>query len=346
MSPASARVLGVPERAGTSLSLSLLTFLRSRRLLLVLDNFEQVVAAGPLVRDLVARTAGVRVLVTSRVPLRVEGEQVKLVAPLPVPTTAAIELPDVLASPALQLFVARGQAVNPGLVPDAHNAADLAAICVRLDGLPLALELAAARMNVLTPAALLARLEHSLTLLSRGERGRPARQQTLRAALLWSWDLLDDAERRLFRRLAVFAGGWTFEGAAAVCSRDGEPDVFDDLASLVDRNLVRRQDDSSGEPRFQMLATVREFALEQLGASGESTDLRHRHAEYFCRVADAAFVEVGNVDRTRRCSCSSASATICSQRCAGCCSPARWCSVSGWPVPCIRTGMPGNLARG
>ncbi len=295
--PAIAQVLNVRESEGRTLAVALAAYLRSRRLLLVIDNFEQVVDAALVLHDLLIEASRLSILVTSRVVLRVGGEHECPVPPLPLPPEAgAAEL--LAGNVAVQLFVARAQALRPDFAITAQNAAAIAAICRRLDGLPLAIELAAARVKLLPPVALLARLERRLPLLAGGARSLPARQQTLRATIQWSWDLLSTAERVLFRRLGVFAGGWTLEAAEAACDPEGEFDLLECLASLVDQSLVQ-QHEVSGEPRFNMLATLREFALEQLEAGGEAEAIRHRHASYFCVLAErshAAFWDSGHIE--------------------------------------------------
>jgi predicted ATPase len=297
--PTIAQVLAVRESEGRSLVVSLAAYLRHKRLLLVLDNFEQVVAAALALYALLAEAPALAVLVTSRSLLRLDGEQVYAVPPLPLPAPEHVADAAALAqNPAVRLFVERGQAVRPDFALTAANAAAIAAICTQLDGLPLALELAAARVRMLPPRALLARLEQRFTLLVGGERNRPARQQTLRGTLQWSWELLQPAEQTLFRRLSVFAGGFTLAAAEAVCSPAGELDVLEGLASLVDQSLVQQQDDSSGEARFRLLATLQEFALEQLEAAGEGEALRRRHAEYYgalAEQADAAYWRSGQL---------------------------------------------------
>ena len=273
--------LGVREAGDEPLIERLKAVLRDKRLLLVLDNFEQVIEAAPLVADLLGACPDVTMLVTSRVRLRLSGEREVPVAPLGL---AALDrhrsVADVATSDAVRLFVARAEAVQPDFALTPDNAVAVAEICRRLDGLPLAIELAAARVKVLPPAALLARLDHRLPLLTGGGRDLPERQQTMRAAIAWSHDLLTPEEQVLFRRLAVFAGGFTLEAAEAVASGSGEPgiDPFEGVASLLDKSLLRQEAGPGGEPRFVMLETVREFALEQLVASGEEGAIRERHA--------------------------------------------------------------------
>ena len=225
----------------------------------MLDNFEQIVEAAPVVAELLGACPGLKVLVTSRVRLRVSGEREHGMPPLGVAAYDHADFLDELSgSEAVRLFVERAEAMKEDFALTAENAAAVAAICRRLDGLPPAIELAAARVKML-PAALLARLDTRLTLLTGGGRDLPARQQTMRDAIAWSHDLLTEEEQALFRRLAVFAGGFTPEAAEAVGARAGDPgiDVFDGVASLVDQSLLRAEDGPGGEPRFSMLETVR-----------------------------------------------------------------------------------------
>jgi predicted ATPase len=287
--PAIAGALGVREGAGQTLRESLLSFLAGKRLLLVLDNFEHLLSAAPLVSDLLQAGPGIAALVTSREPLRVRGEREVAVAPLSLPDEEASLPLDVLAQiPAVALFIERAQAAQADFALTPENAAAVAAICRRLDGLPLALELAAARIKVLPPAALLARLEQRLPLLTSGLRDAPARQRTLRDTIAWSYDLLSAEEQVLFRYLAVFVGGWTLEAAEAVANSHLDRDVLSGLASLVDKSLIQPLAPASGEPRFGMLETIREFATERLVASEEAAAIRHAHAATFRRLVEAA----------------------------------------------------------
>ena len=265
--------------------------LRQRHLLLLLDNFEHVVEAAPLVADLLAACPGLTVLVTSRVRLRVSAEHEHAVPPLKLAETdehTPIDM--VAATEAVRLFVARAQAVKADFSLTAENARAVTAICRRLDGLPLAIELAAARVKVLPPKALLARLEQRLPLLTGGGRDLPARQQTMRDTIAWSYDLLTSEEQLLFRWLAVFVGGFTLAAAGIVVSDADHPviDPFEGVASLLDKSVLRQEPDAGDEPRFVMLETVREFALEQLTASGEEALVRARHAAWILELVEAA----------------------------------------------------------
>jgi predicted ATPase/DNA-binding CsgD family transcriptional regulator len=280
--------LGVREAGDAALVDRLKAVLREKRHLLVLDNFEQVIEAAPLVADLLAGCPALTVLVTSRVRLRLSEEREHAVPPLGL--LAPVDTPtvqDAVASEAVRLFVARAEAVKDDFALTSDNVAAVAEICRRLDGLPLAIELAAARVKVLPPAALLTRLEKRLPLLTGGGRDLPARQQTMRAAIAWSYDILPEAEQRLFRRLAVFVGGFTLEAAQAVAGSSDQDglDVFDDVVSLVDKSLVHQDAEPGNEPRFLMLETAREFALELLELSEEAEAIHTKHAAFFAEVA-------------------------------------------------------------
>jgi predicted ATPase len=296
--PTVARALGVSQTGDDSLEERLLAYLEPRDMLLVLDNAEQLVSAAPLAAQALELARRLKLLVTSREPLRVRGEQLVPVPPLALPDPAAIpDLEHLVQIPAVALFVERAREVKPDFALTAENAATIVEICQRLDGLPLALELAAARLSVLSPAALLARLERRLPLLTRGARDLPERQQTLRNTIAWSYDLLDESEQQLFRCLSVFAGGFTLEAVQAVClfeacgtsslaQTDEDEAVLEQLAQLLDKSLVQTQQDTGAELRFSMLETIREYAQEQLAASGEEAILQERHAHYFLRLSE------------------------------------------------------------
>jgi predicted ATPase/transcriptional regulator with XRE-family HTH domain len=295
-----ARCLGLQDSGGRSARELLLATVYDRQLLLVLDNFEHVLDATSLLTDMLAGSPNLRLLVTSRTVLRLRGERRLGVQPLSAPSTEAS--PDaVAAAPAVRLFVERAQAVAPSFVLDVNNAASMAAICRHLDGLPLAIELAAARVGLLGPPALLRRLERRLALLTRGVADLPERQQTLRATLVWSHDLLGSDEQVLFRRLAVFAGGWSLKAAEYVCAGGGLPaeEVLDRLQVLVDNSLiqVQRLDAPTHEPRFGMLETVREFAEELLEASDDGPALRVRHATYCLGLTQEAEPHLTGADQ-------------------------------------------------
>jgi predicted ATPase/transcriptional regulator with XRE-family HTH domain len=293
------RAFGLHEQRGRTAVEGLRAYVAGRRLLLLLDNFEHVVEAAPLVADLLASSPGLLVLVTSREPLRLRGEREYDLLPLAVPSTDDLApSADLARSPAVALFVERAAAIRSGFSVTGENASAIAEICARLDGLPLAIELAAARIRTLTPQALVERLERRLPLLTGGARDLPARQQTLRDTIAWSHDLLDANEQRLFRRLAVFVGGWAPEAAEAVCVLDDpDVDVIGGLESLASKSLTRRRDDPDGNPRFGMLETVREYALEQLEVSGEVAHARRCHATYWLNAAEAAQPELFRQDQ-------------------------------------------------
>ena len=282
--PAIAQTLGVREAAGQSLS----AYLAPKEILLVLDNFEQIIGGAPTLADLLGEAPYVKLIVTSREPLHVAGERVFPVPPLALPDLRhGGEHLAIAACASVRLFVARAQSVQPFFALTPQNAPAVAELCVRLDGLPLALELAAARTPLLSPEAMLKRLGERLKLLTGGARDVPQRQRTLRNTLRWSYELLEPDERALFARLAVFAGGFTLEAAEAVCDAD-----IATVASLVDRSMVRRDGD-----RFGMLETIREFALEQLRASPDADSVRDRHAAFFEALAEETYARRWHDDK-------------------------------------------------
>ncbi len=288
--PAIGQALGIRETTDRTLADQLADELHGKRTLLVLDNFEQVVDAAPLVSDLLRAASPLKVLVTSRTLLQIYGEHSYPVPPMALPDPP--DLPDLerlLQAEAVQLFTQRAQAVKPDFVLSNENATAVIGICTRLDGLPLAIELAAARVRLLPPQAILTRLADRFRLLTTGSRDLPARHQTLRAAIDWSYDLLEAEEKVLFRRLAVFVGGCSLEAAEAVCNGSGEQDVLDGLQGLVDKNLVQCSE-VQGEPRLVMLETIREYALEQLADrdGDEAEDMRWRHAGFCVALAEEA----------------------------------------------------------
>jgi predicted ATPase len=288
--PTIARALNVPEHGRQPLLTTLQAHLQAPRLLLILDNFEHVLAATPRLAELLAACPGVKLLVTSRSRLRLRWEHTLTLAPLPVPDPEPPQTPDALAAlPSVALFVERARASNPTFALTAANGPAVAALCRHLEGLPLALELAAARANVLTPAQMLTWAEHRLPVLGWDAPDLPSRQQSLRATLEWSYALLTEAEQALFRRLAVFADGWTLEAVEVVT----EPlelglDALDGLTRLADASVVQVRHSEDEEPRFTLLETVREFAREQLQASGEQAALERRHAAYYLALAERA----------------------------------------------------------
>ncbi|MFL5759726.1 MAG: ATP-binding protein [Thermomicrobiales bacterium] len=287
--PTIADSLSFPELNDAASPVQLAQALGPRRLLVVLDNFEHVATAAPLIAELLGACPGLTVLATSRSPLHLQGEQEFPLEPLTIPTLDQTwSVADLERNPAVELFLQRARAVRPDFTLSAENAAAVAEVCIRLDGLPLAIELAAARARVLSPQAVLSRLEHRLGLLTGGALDQPPRLRTMRDALAWSHDLLTVDERVLFRRMSVFAGGCTLEAAQAVGIEAGDAslNVLDTSALLVEKSLATQREGPDGEPRFGMLETVRQFGLEQLGAAGETEATRDRHAAYFLALAE------------------------------------------------------------
>lgn len=288
--PTIAATLTVAEEPGRSIAAVLAERLGDKQTLLVLDNFEQVVEAAPEIGELLRAAPNIRVLVSSREPLAVAGEAVYPVDPLAVPSEPGSPTADQLRGlEAVDLFVDRARSVRPGFLLTDANAPAVAAICRRLDGLPLALELAAARANLLSPDQILARLDQRLTLLASSRRDLPDRQRTLRGAIDWSHDLLSEAEAVVFRRFSVFSGGADFDSLASVLDPDGELgiDLLDVASALADRSLVRSIAGAAAN-RLEMLETIREYAAERLAASTDEPLVRDRHAAYFQGLAEAA----------------------------------------------------------
>jgi predicted ATPase/class 3 adenylate cyclase len=286
--PTIAQTLGLREQPGQSLAETLREYLAPCEMLLVLDNFEHVLDAATSVSALLAVAPDLRVLVTSRAPLRISGEHLYVVPTLNVPSRADAENLDALASSeAVRLFLARAEAVEHGFRLTRENASAVAEICVRLDGLPLAIELAAARLPVLSPQAIVGRLDQRLQLLTGGKRDGDLRHQTLQNTIRWSYDLLSPPEQRLFTRLAVFVGGCRLEAAEVLGDYDRNLgiDVLEGITSLVEKSLLRRRDDPDGQPRFWMLETIREFALEQCAASKVTEQL---HAAFALSLTSLA----------------------------------------------------------
>ncbi|MCC2628468.1 MAG: hypothetical protein K0S14_2118 [Thermomicrobiales bacterium] len=284
-----AATLGLREEGEQSMAGRLQDVVLVREMLLVLDNFEHLVDGGSAVWSLLGSAPRVKVLATSRVPLHLRAEREYPVPPLGLPRrTPPPTLEQLSQYEAVRLFIDRAQAVNPDFVVDNDNAPAVAEICWRLDGLPLAIELAAARVRLLPPQAILARLEHRLPFLTGGARDAPERQRTLRNTVAWSYDLLELEEQQVFRQLAVFAGGMTLEPAEAVANPHGRLDIFGNLEPLVEHNLLRQEAGLEGEPRFSMLETIREYGLEQLEASGEADATRARHAAVVLALAEEA----------------------------------------------------------
>jgi predicted ATPase/DNA-binding CsgD family transcriptional regulator/DNA-binding XRE family transcriptional regulator len=291
VAPAIAQTLGLKELPNQPITSSLLSFLRGRRMMLVLDNFEQVVAAGPIVAEISAEARHVKILVSSRECLHVQGEREYAVPPLSLPPRDARRDAEALSQyEAVQLFVQQASLARPGFRLDDDNAPVVAEICRKVDGIPLAIELAAARVKILSPAALLARLDQRLQVLTGGAHDLPTRQQTLRSAIDWSYDGLEEQEKVLFARLGVFAGGATLHAVEQVVGPIGgmQSDFLDCITSLIDKSLVKQREEVDGEIRFYMLETIREYALERLAESGEAEDISLKHAEYYLRLAEEA----------------------------------------------------------
>ena len=291
-----AHTLGV-QVGGSEMPLTrVLDHVRGKRLLLVLDNFEQILPAAPIVGQILGASPALKIITSSRAPLRISGEQEFPVPPLELPDPERLPALEVLAqSDAVRLFIERAGAVRPDFRVTAENAAAVAEIVYRLDGLPLAIELAAARVKVLTPQSMLPKLRQGLDMLASTARDLPERQRTLNGAIAWSWDLLNETEKRLFARLAVFVAGAMLPEIEAV-SGDGE--VLDVLSALVEQSLVR-QSEAAGEPRFRMLVTIREYALVRLAESGEADEISRRHAAAYLALAEEARPHFGSGDQKR-----------------------------------------------
>src|ERR671919_389603 len=300
--PAVAKALGLPEATRESTGEALVEHLRDKRLLMVTDNFEQVLHAAPDVGMLLSSTQGLSVLATSREPLGLSGEREYPVPPLDLPDPAHLPAIEGLSQyEAVWLFVERARAVQPGFQVTNENAPAVAEICARLDGLPLAIELAAARVKILAPQALLARLDRALPLLAGGSRELPQRQRTLRDAIAWSYDLLEEPERPLFARLSAFVGGFTLEAVEAVADPGGDLglDPFDGVASLTNKSLLRQMATGPAEPRFFMLETIREYAADRLAEAPDADEIRRRHARFFLALAERAEPELTGPDQVR-----------------------------------------------
>jgi predicted ATPase/DNA-binding CsgD family transcriptional regulator len=299
--PTIGQALGLREAGDRPLEEQLQAYLEYRHLLLLLDNFEQILKASPDLVDLLQACPQLKLLVTSRAVLHVQGEQEYLVRPLALPDLQRLDdLQALSQSAAVTLFLRRAQAHLPDFSLTASNARAIAEICVRLDGLPLALELAAARSKLLPPQTLLERLSQRLVLLTSPALDVPARQQTLRNTIAWSYDLLEEDEKTLFRRLAVFVGGCTFEAVEAVCNanQDLGIDVLDAVERLVDKSLLKQETQADGEPRLLILETIREYSLERLKASGEAEAMRRRHTTYFLAMAEQSDLKLRSAEQS------------------------------------------------
>jgi predicted ATPase/DNA-binding CsgD family transcriptional regulator len=318
-----AQALEIEDAPHRSILQRLMEALEEKHLLLILDNFEQVGDAAPSVGELLAACSGIKVLVTSREPLHLTWEREFPVPPLDVPKLARLpDLPTLAKIPSIALFLERAQAVRPDLVLTSQNASQIAQLCVRLDGLPLAIEMAAAQTKALTPEAIARRLDEGLDVLVARARNLPARHRTLSVAIGWSYNLLAPELQALFRRLAVFAGGCTGEAATAVCGANLRTDVPEGLTALVDKSLLSHLSTADGRSRYRMLESLREFGMERLAESGELPLFRRRHADFYLALAEAAEPEL----RGHR--------------------PARWVQVLDEEYPNISAGLQSYLETG
>ncbi len=315
VAPRIATTVGLNEGTARPVAESLADWLRDKAVLLVLDNFEQVGGAAPIVADLMRAAPRIKAIVTSRAALHISGEQEYPVPGLPVPPDPSqlsglgrMSLPGEtrLVDPAtlgqyaaVRLFIERAVAVRPGFAVTNENAPAVAAISARLHGMPLAIELAAARIKLLSPDAILVRLEHQLDLLAAGARDLPARQQTLRGAIAWSYDLLDDGAKRLLDRLSVFASGFDLATAEGICGPASEVggDIVDGLMALADQSLLKVDEAADGEPRFRLLDTIRAYAAEQLDARGETAAIQTRHRDHYVELAARASAELSGTEQ-------------------------------------------------
>ena len=296
-----AESIGLRETGARSLRDMLKEYVReSESVLLLLDNLEHILAASSFIVELIESSRTLKVLVTSRAPLRVYGEHEFPVPPLALPDREQLHsLAALKDNPSVSLFVQRANAVKPDFQLTAENAATIAEICSRVDGLPLAIELAAARVKMLPLPGILSRLQSRLQLLTAGARDLPERQQTLRNTIDWSYDLLTEPEQKLLRRLSVFWGGCTLEGAEAVCNTKNDlgHDVFDLMSSLMDKSLIQQRHNGNDEPRFRMLETIREYSLERLQQSGEAEPTKRAHAAYCLVLAEEGNPDLSEAER-------------------------------------------------
>jgi predicted ATPase len=317
VAPRIASALGVAEGTARPIADSLADWLREKRLLLLLDNFEQVVSAAPIVADLLRVAPDIKAIVTSRAALHVSGEQEYPVPGLPVPPdpsqlssmermnlggeTRAIDPLALNQYAAVRLFIERAVAVRPGFTVTNENAPAVAGISARLHGMPLAIELAAARIKLLSPEAILVRLDHQLDMLAAGARDLPPRQQTLRGAIAWSYDLLDIGGKRLLDRLSVFASGCDLASAEAICGPASElgGEILDGLMDLADQSLLKVEETDEGEPRFRLLDTIRDYAAEQLQADGEVERIQARHRDWYVALIERAAPELSGTEQRR-----------------------------------------------
>jgi non-specific serine/threonine protein kinase len=262
--------------------------LKQKNALLVLDNFEQIVEAAPQIGELITTSSNLKILITSRVRLQLSFENEVTIQPLEFPTDKNLTIKEIARYAAITLFVERAKSAKPNFSLTENNAEDVVAICQRLDGLPLAIELAAARIKLFAPKAILKRLENSLKLLTGGAKDLPERQQTMRQTIVWSYDLLTPDEKTLLNRVSVFRGGFSIEATEEVTKLEEESDVFDILTSLIDKSLIVQKEQEDGEPRFRLLVVVKEFAREQLAAHNETFEIKKRHSNFYLELATEA----------------------------------------------------------
>lgn len=302
--PAIAKPLGIADGGGRPVEDALVEYLGRKDILLVIDNFEQILSAAPLIADLLTVAERTKMLVTSRALLRLSFENEFAVPPLAVPiVTSEMLLSDLIANDAVRLFETRARAVKQSFSLNAENAETIVRICGKLDGLPLAIELAAARIRILSPESILERLDDRMQLLSGGSRDLPDRHRTVRDMINWSYELLNENEQLMFRRLAVFSGSFSIEAAEAICGFEPEDrqtkdeiNILDLIASLSEKSLIAERSTKMGEPRFRMLEVVRDFAEELLKSSGEAQKMRLSHAEYFLKEAEQAEPQIQSSD--------------------------------------------------
>jgi predicted ATPase len=295
-----AKALGIKETGTEPIIEILKDNLRDKKMLLVLDNFEQVTESAPIIGELISDSINLKILVTSRVRLYLRLEREYILSPLELPSDKKLSATELSEYPAIALFIERAKAAKSSFELTEENAHILAEICRKLDGLPLAIELAAVRVKILSPQAILIRLTNRLKLLTGGARDLPERQKTIRAAIAWSYDLLKEEEKNLLNRLAIFAGSFTLEGAETIVAVKGDlkVDVLDAVASLVDKSLLTQREQAEGEPRFRMLEIVREFALEKLAESGESSEIKRLHAAFYADLSEKAEPELRSAKAT------------------------------------------------
>ncbi len=306
--PTIAQTLGVRESDEASTAKGLKEFFRGKRMLIILDNFEQVIEARNDLAEIINGAEKLKVITTSREILHLSSECEFPVSPLSIPLPESdISLPELSKYEAVEFFIERAKYAKPNFELTAENANSVAQICQRLEGMPLAIELAAARIKLFSPQAILSRLSNSLKLLTGGSVDLPERQKTMRGAIEWSYDLLDDAEKILMNRLSVFAGGFSLDSADVVTSADqyressgisknSTADIYEGISSLLDKNLLIRRDLPDGEPRFRVLLVIREFTSEKLSESGEEYKIKHRHARYFAELAERCEPELQGRD--------------------------------------------------